>query len=146
MIRPYQPTDKEELLTILRLNTPRYFDATEETDFITYLDQHREAYFVVEENGVLLGAGGINYVNEGKTARISWDLFHPNAQGKGLGGQLTRFRIATIQQQPKVEQIIVRTSQLAYGFYEKIGFSLIKIKKDFWAKGFDLYEMEIALV
>ena len=93
----------------------------------------------------MLGSGGINYVDGGKTARISWDLFHPKAQGKGLGSQLTRFRIAEIKKNPAIALIVVRTSQLAFKFYEKIGFQLVSIEKDFWAKGFDLYQMEIPL-
>jgi ribosomal protein S18 acetylase RimI-like enzyme len=41
--------------------------------------------------------------------------------------------------------IIVRTSQLAYKFYQKVGFELEKTEKDFWAKGFDLYQMKMNL-
>jgi hypothetical protein len=37
---------------------------------------------------------------------------------------------------------MVRTSQVAYQFYQKAGFDLEKIEKDFWAKGFDLYQMK----
>ena len=41
-----------------------------------------------------------------------------------------------------VLRITVRTSQLAFGFYEKRGFELKGIEKDYWAEGFDLYRME----
>ena len=41
-----------------------------------------------------------------------------------------------------VRRITVRTSQLAFGFYEKRGFELKGIEKDYWAEGFDLYRME----
>ncbi|MHA7057839.1 hypothetical protein ACWGOQ_0011500 [Aquimarina sp. M1] len=34
---------------------------------------------------------------------------------------------------------VVRTSQFASKFYEKMGFALVKIEKDFWVDGFDLY-------
>ena len=37
----------------------------------------------------------------------------------------------------------LRTTQLAFQFYEKMGFELDKTKKDFWAKGFDLYQMKM---
>jgi ribosomal protein S18 acetylase RimI-like enzyme len=40
-----------------------------------------------------------------------------------------------------ITTIMVRTSQLAYKFYEKNGFILKEIEKDYWAKGFDLYSM-----
>ena len=110
-----------------------------------YLDHHTDHYFVVEEDGVIRGAGGYNFTEGGKVVRISWDLFNPDAQGKGLGSQLTRYRIDKIKEYPEVETIMVRTSQLVYKFYEKFGFETKEVIQDFWAKGFDLVRMEIKL-
>ena len=145
MIRPYTDTDREALLHILRLNTPRYFAPEEEADFIEYLDKHLEAYFVVEESGQVVGAGGLNYLDNNALVRISWDLIHPDFQGRGIGRALTQFRIAEARSKPGVRLIQVRTSQLVYPFYQKLGFELEKVEKDFWAEGFDLYQMNIAL-
>ena len=41
-----------------------------------------------------------------------------------------------------VGKITVRSSQVAYKFYEKQGFVLNEIKKNYWAEGFDMYSME----
>ncbi|TNE54958.1 MAG: N-acetyltransferase [Bacteroidetes bacterium] len=141
-IRPYQSTDREQLLELLRLNTPTYFAPEEEADFIEYLEQHLEEYFVVEGAGKIVGCGGINYLKNNTEARISWDMIHPDFQGKGLGSRLTRHRIDCILEHPKVRVIVVRTTQLVYPFYQKSGFVLIKTEPDYWAPGFDLYHME----
>ncbi|GHA78251.1 GNAT family N-acetyltransferase [Pontibacter akesuensis] len=143
MIRPYVPDDKTALLALLKLNIPRYFDASEENDFSTYLDEHLERYYVVEENGKLIGSGGINFFPAEKLARISWDIVHPEFQGKGIGTELLRHRIARIEKEQGIELIVVRTTQLVYKFYQKAGFELVKTEKDFWAEGFDLYQMEM---
>jgi ribosomal-protein-alanine N-acetyltransferase len=143
MIRSYAPKDKEKLVNLLRLNTPTYFDSSEETDYIDYLNNHSDNYFLIEEDNVILGAGGFNFSEDKKSARISWDLVHPDAQGRGLGSMLTKFRIDKIKEHPEVELISVRTSQLVYKFYKKLGFELKEIVKDYWAKGFDLYRMEL---
>jgi hypothetical protein len=37
----------------------------------------------------------------------------------------------------------VRTTQLVYPFYQKLGFEIRKSEPDFWAPGFDLVEMEL---
>jgi [ribosomal protein S18]-alanine N-acetyltransferase len=45
MIRPYKSTNKEELVKILQLNVPKYFDTAEEKDFVEYLDGRGENLF-----------------------------------------------------------------------------------------------------
>ena len=145
LIRPYKNEDRKRVIDLLNLNIPKSFAPSEADDFITYLDQHLEDYFVAEENGKIIGAGGINYFTETNSARISWDFLHPNSQGKGIGKKLLLHRIAVIKSKSDIHQIVVRTSQLAYLFYQKAGFELDRIEKDFWAEGYDLYEMIIKL-
>lgn len=145
MIRPYTKADKEKLVALLQLNVPRYFDASEVNDFIQYLDNYRESYFVIEIDNKLVGSGGINYFPGKGIARISWDIIHPDYQGKGIGSKLLSYRLSEIKSKAAISNIEVRTTQLAYKFYEKMGFTLEKIEKDFWARGFDLYQMSMAL-
>jgi [ribosomal protein S18]-alanine N-acetyltransferase len=145
MIRPYTPADKEPLLYLLQLNTPTYFAEAEENDYAQYLDKYTEEYFVFEEAGKIIGAGGINYFPEDNLARISWDVIHPNFQGKGIGTQLLQHRLSIISSKPGIHRVIVRTTQLVYRFYEKAGFALEKTEKDFWAKGLDLYQLRMPL-
>ena len=145
MIRPYAPNNKSEVIALLQLNIPKYFDPSEFTDFENYLDHELEDYFIYEEGAEIIGSGGINYFKDQKTARIAWDMIHPDHHGKGIGKKLVEHRIAHIRKQPHIESIIVRTSQLAYAFYQKMGFQLVSITKDHWAKGFDLYLMEMEL-
>lgn len=145
MIRPYAPTDKQAVLALLQLNIPQYFAETEAQDLIVYLHEHLEDYFVVEEAGTIVGVGGINYFPGERLARLSWDIVHPGFQGKGIGTNLTQHRINHIRSNPTIDQVIVRTSQLVYKFYERLGFVLEHTEKDYWAKGFDLYQMQLPL-
>lgn len=145
-IRKYTARDREKVLGILRLNIPDFFAPSEEQDFVDYLKRHAQHYFVVEESGSIVGAGGVNFgFDDGKKARVAWDFLHPAAQGRGIGRQLTLHRIEYIRKDPSVQVIEVRTSQLAYPFYEKLGFKLGKVQKDFWAEGFHLYQMSLQL-
>ena len=56
--------------------------------------------------------------------------------------QLLKYRIEILKSIDGIQKITVRTSQLAYKFYEKQGFTLKEIQRDYWAKGFDMYSME----
>jgi len=143
MIREYKHKDKLKIIELLRQNTPEYFDSSEENDFVNYLNNEIEDYFVYEENSKIIGAGGINYFPEERLARISWDMIDPKSQGNGIGKKLTQYRINHLNENPKIDLIIVRTTQLVYKFYEKMGFELEKVEKDFWAKNFDLYQMRM---
>ena len=143
MIRNYTKKDKSTLIELLRQNTPEYFDPSEEIEFINYLDHEVEDYFVYELDFKIIGAGGINYFLEEKSARISWDMVDSKSQEKGIGKKITQHRINHLKRNSEVETIRVRTSQYAYKFYGKMGFELEKIEKNYWAKNFDLYLMEM---
>ena len=143
MIRKYTIRDKSRVLELFRLNTPIYFDPTEQSDLENYLKNQLEDYFVYIENFKIIGVGGINYSFEEKVACISWDIIDPKWQGRGIGKKLIQFRINHINENPKIEIIRVRTSQHAFQFYGKMGFELDKIEKNYWAKNFDLYLMQM---
>lgn len=142
-IRKYTPTDDENIISLLRLNTPKYFAPEEEQDLRDYFANDIDHYYVVDDNGTIVGSGGFNLTNEGKNAAISWDIIHPDYQGKGVGRLLTQYRIDRIKEINTVENISVRTSQLVFKFYEKFGFVLKEITKDYWAEGLDMYRMEM---
>jgi N-acetylglutamate synthase-like GNAT family acetyltransferase len=141
-IRKYTPEDKAGIMQMIRLNIPAYFAPEEAADLDHYLDHEVEQYFVVlNEAETLIGCGGINYFPEEQLARISWDIIHPEWQGKGVGSRLLQHRLDVLRPDEQVNTIMVRTSQLVYPFYEKNGFRLSEIVKDYWAPGFDLYTM-----
>ncbi|MDA3615370.1 GNAT family N-acetyltransferase [Polluticaenibacter yanchengensis] len=141
LIRPFSKADKGALLNIITLNVPAYFAASEVEDYRLYLENETEDYFVAVSGNEIIGAGGINYKGQEQIAHISWDLIHPAYQGKGTGKKLLTYRTDLITANYPDYKMIVRTSQLVYRFYEKNGFALREIHKDFWAEGYDMYYM-----
>ncbi|TKB96771.1 GNAT family N-acetyltransferase [Pedobacter cryophilus] len=142
IISEYQRINQKEIIELLRYNTPKYFSPNEEKDLIYYLNHHAHHYYVLEVDQLIVGAGGFNLTDDKETAKISWDILHPQYQGKGFGTELTKFRIQKIKEIKSVKTISVRTSQLVYKFYEKFGLETKEIIKDFWDDGFDLYRMD----
>ncbi len=141
-IREYHKSDRAGVLGLLDSNTPDYFALSERADMEHYLDHELEDYFVVEKEGRIIGAGGINYVPEKKRAVLAWGMITPDLHGKGIGTILTKHRIEHINAMVEIESMIVRTTQLTYKFYEKMNFKLVKTQNDYWGEGFDLYHME----
>ena len=144
-IREFNSNDKEFILDLLRLNTPKYFSFEEEKELENYLSNELEYYCVATIKGQIIGCGGINIKDNESVAYISWDIIHPELQGKGIGKRILKHRIEKLQNNENIEQIIVRTSQYAYKFYEKNGFVIFEIIEDYWAKGFHLYYMKFNL-
>ena len=141
LIRPYVPSDKAIVMALFCENVPRFFAESEIADLDLYLDKEIEDYFVIETDGQIAGAGGINYEDE--TGIISWDFLRPSQHGRGLGSALLQYRLSILRRNPGVKRVIVRTSQLTYSFYGKNGFQTVEVEKDFWAEGYDLYLMEL---
>ena len=142
LIREYDTNDKNEVLNLIRLNTPEYFAADEEENFNKYLEAEKELYYVLLYDQKIVGCGGINFADNNKTGKISWDILHPDYQRKSLGTELLKYRLEKLKAMDGIQKITVRTSQVAFKFYEKQGFELFEIKKNYWSEGFDMYNME----
>jgi ribosomal-protein-alanine N-acetyltransferase len=142
LIRNYTISDQPAILDLFDLNCPTSFAPEEKQDLIRYLGTEIEYYYVLEQEDTIVGCGGFNFSGNESHAKISWDIFHPGHQGKGLGSLLLKHRLKKLRAFKQVKTITVRTSQLAYLFYQKQGFQLKETIKDYWAEGFDLYRME----
>jgi ribosomal protein S18 acetylase RimI-like enzyme len=144
-IHPYSSQNFVDVMQLIKLLTPHYFAPKETSDFEYYLKHEIEQYFVIEVNQHIVGCGGINFENNFTTAKISWDLIHPDYQGKGYGRLLLEHRLQILHAMPTVKRIIVRTSQHAFRFYEKSGFVVQEVHPNFWAEGYDMYMMEFPI-
>jgi len=140
-IREYDVQDRNKLIDILRMNVPKYFAPNEIADFKEYLDDEVERYFVELVNGQIIGGGGIGVSDDERTGFLSWSFLNPKYHGFGFGKALLHYRIDFLYNHSGVETIEVGTSQFTFGFYKKNGFVLREIHKDYWAVGFDLYDM-----
>ncbi len=98
----------------MQLNIPAYFAPEEYNDFKNCLHNEKGDYFVIENHSGIGGTGGINYFMQERKARISWDMIYPKQQGTGIGSELLQYRLQYLK----------------------------KCIKDYWADGFDLYDME----
>lgn len=141
LVRNYTYSDKDSVLKLIQLNTPKYFAASEEIDLENYLQNEIDLYYVFEVDGSIVGSGGINFDDSMTIAVLSWDIIDPEYQGKSFGAQILNYRLEQLKKISSVQKIIVRTSQLTHQFYEKNGFKTVEIHKDYWAEGFDMYFM-----
>lgn len=141
IIEPYSHTHRNDLLAIFRMHVPAYFAPQEEKDLIMFLDNYAQNFYVYKDGDKLVGCGGHNI--DGTIGKLSWYMTHAQYMGKGIGKMLVQYNLEKLKGYEGINRIIVRTSQLTDKFYEPFGFKLIKVEKDYWAEGLDLYEMEL---
>ncbi len=137
-IREITLNDNQEVAKVIRkvledLGVPKvgtaYADKILDTMFEAY-DKPRATYFVLEENGVIIGCAGIaqleNY--EGNICELQKMYFLESARGKGLGAQM----IETCLDRAKFfgyEQCYIETMpymKAAQKLYLKNGFEYIE--------------------
>ena len=144
-IRYYRPEDKNLLTEIFRKNTPVFFAREEEDEWARYIEAHADTYLVLEKDKKLLGAGGYCLSDDPAVGYLTWVFVNPTVKGKGMGRKLMKMCIDRLSNIPSVQSIEVKTSQHAFHFFEKLGFAVVKVKKDYWADGLDLYQMVMSL-
>lgn len=142
-IRPYQPADAEPLLILFRKNVPAAFGESEVADYADFLRVNPDPYFVAEHSGYVVGACGCGVKDDGVTGRIAWIFSDPDITGLRIGSVLVRHCLAQLRANPAVTLIECRTSQVAYRFFERFGFTLQCTEPDYWTAGFDLYYMTL---
>ena len=131
MIRPYTPANKEYLTEAFAQNIPLNFAEHELAEFCTYLDAYAGTYLVIEHEGNVIGGLGYEVQEADRSGRINWMFIHPGFTGKGYGKEAALYCINQLKQDHRVERLVVRTSQLAFPFFKKLGYQLRYTEKNY---------------
>jgi len=139
-IRKYESSDIDSVISIFRSNIPKYFGPEEEPGLRDFLSGDVENYYVLELDGKVVGAGGIE-LNEDDTVSLCWGMVHNDHLGTGLGKLLTEYRMERSQEVFGDKPMVNSTSQHTEGFYKKLGFVTVEHKPDGFGPGIDICRM-----
>lgn len=139
-IRKYESSDIDSVISIFRSNIPKYFGPEEEPGLRDLLSGDVENYYVLELDGKVVGAGGIE-LNEDDTVSLCWGMVHNDHLGTGLGKLLTEYRMERSQEVFGDKPMVNSTSQHTEGFYKKLGFVTVEHKPDGFGPGIDICRM-----
>ncbi|WNJ17657.1 GNAT family N-acetyltransferase [Pontibacter sp. G13] len=138
--RPYTPEDYQTCLSIVESTVPDYFSPEDVEDFKNFMQGAPDAkMFVMELEDQPIGLGG--YVMTGDEARLVYGVVHRAYHGKGYGLALILHRLNQIQIENPEAAVTLETTEVTYGFFEKLGFHVVNIEKGFYSGKFDKYEM-----
>ncbi|MFM9944130.1 MAG: GNAT family N-acetyltransferase [Bacteroidia bacterium] len=151
-IREYKAADRQVCLEVFKSNIPEFFLLHELADFENWLDfkdkaevayksNQSEYYYTVELENQIVACGGFYIPQNSNEARMAWGMVDKILHKKGIGRQFLKFRIEQIRLINPEITIALDTTQFSYPFFEKLGFKVTKIQKDYYAPGFDRYDM-----
>lgn len=158
ILRKYKPEDKEQCIEIFQSNYPKFFDKSELSLFVNWLDHQggtgaiyqsttytnseKDAYYVLElpESGIV-GCGGFYIEKDKEEARLAWGMIHANFHKQGYGTALYNYRKEIIEKEWPNHIMVLGTSQHTYSFYEKMGMTVTEIIKSGYGLDLDKYDM-----
>lgn len=154
IIRPYNKNDKQLCIDVFVSNLPKYFANEELPPFINWLDvqgngsgpaygnSEKDEYYVVVDNGTIVGCGGFYIVRGLNKANLAWGMIHNAYHKKGFGTALYEYRKNEIRKNYPDHIITLGTSQHTFPFYEHMGMKVVADLKDGYGVGIDRYDME----
>lgn len=148
-IRPYQSSDYSGCIRAFEGNHPEFFADHEKAEFEDLLNglsgsdnEDTPFYYVVEIERQIAACAGFYFPdNQPGTAGLVWGMVAREFHRKGIGKQLLIFRLNKIQELCPGASVILDTTQLSFPFFEKLGFRITQITRDFYAPGLDRYDM-----
>tara|TARA_B100000902_G_scaffold351006_1_gene360717 strand:- start:60 stop:500 length:441 start_codon:yes stop_codon:yes gene_type:complete len=129
-----------ECLDLFDSNTPPFFATNEKSLFKNYLAKDRINYYLFFQKKII-AAAGFEYEKKNNCIMLTWGMVHHQFHNQGYGTYMTEYRLEKIQIQYPGINIMLNTSQLTFKFYEKLGFKIIKFKKNGYMQGLDRYDM-----
>lgn len=144
-IRTYRSGDRDGCLGVFDSNVPEDFRLQERGEFSEFLGALPGPYWVVEEDGVVIGCGGVAIEPDGVTATLCWGMVRRDRQGEGLGQRLGELRLEWARGKKGLRRVAAHTSQRTQGFFERLGFRPIHVAPDGIAPGLDAVAMVLDL-
>jgi ribosomal protein S18 acetylase RimI-like enzyme len=151
-ILPYTPAYRQGCVDVFASNIPKFFTLDEVDQFNEWLDylegtldlypEEENCYYVVLLKGQVLACGGFGYNPSTNKAVLAWGLVHNSYHRQGIGSILLFHRLGRIGELYPSAVLLLDTTQHSYGFFERHGFVIEKITKDFYAQGMDRYDMK----
>ena len=145
-VRPYRPQDRAACLALFESNVPEYFADAERADFIDQLDHLEGPYLIVENAGTPVACGGFQADRKDPSiAALCWGMVRRDLHGGRLGEALLVARLDLIAANPAFESVVIETTPMSRGFFERYGFVAGRVVADGFVPGYDLVEMTLRL-
>ncbi|MBY0504341.1 MAG: GNAT family N-acetyltransferase [Bryobacteraceae bacterium] len=141
-IRNYKPADAEACLRLFDAAGSSFYAEEERGRFARFLESPPGTYYVMENNGDLVGCGGFAALGEPETVTLTWGVIRRDLHGQGLGRFLLFYRLKEIGRLAGISQVKLETTPKVAGFFQKAGgFHITATETDGFGPGLDKVSM-----
>lgn len=144
-LREFTPRDEAAVLTLFDSNVPTFFRPHEREEFTSFLEDPRCDYLVLEDDDAIVGAGGSFVRAHVGHGVLCWGMIRRDAHRRGYGRRLLLARLASLARVPDIDRIMLDTSQHSRGFFERMGFRVLRVTTDAYGAGLHRHDMALDL-
>jgi hypothetical protein len=126
-LRTYKQQDLGDILEIFDSNCPKYFNSSDRSDLIDFLDKYADNnYKVVIQDKKVIGCGGHYIKHPDKLFGIAWVMFRRYSLGQKsftkTTGSFFKYILAQIENEQFDYDIVINTTQLMEKIFNRFGF------------------------
>jgi N-acetylglutamate synthase-like GNAT family acetyltransferase len=152
--RDYTPADRDACLALFDDNCPAFFAPNERADYDAFLagveaslgaaTHDGEGYVIVEQDGRVVGAHGVQHDATTDTCRLTW-ILHANAvQGRGYG-RLVMARVLRVARAHGATSVQIAASDRSAPFFARFGAKAEEVTPDGWGPGMHRIDMRLTV-
>jgi GNAT superfamily N-acetyltransferase len=146
IIREYRESDRPAVLAAFRSNVPLHFPASEEAWLVSALDEPDGPFFVIEDDGEVVGFGGYELSEFYNLGTLVFGLLRADRHRTGLGRMLLAHRLLAMAASPqRPRYVTIDTHPHVAGFYERHGFHVMARWPGGYRSGRDRVDLRLEL-
>ncbi|MBK4734174.1 GNAT family N-acetyltransferase [Noviherbaspirillum pedocola] len=145
-IRPYRDADRDAVIAAFRSNVPEHFPASEEPWLVSALEEPDGPFFVIEDEGEIVGCGGYELSDFYNLGTLVFGLLRADRHRTGLGRMLLLHRLLAMAEDPmRPRYVTIDTHPHVAGFYLRHGFHEMARWSGGYRSGRDRVDLRIEL-
>lgn len=127
--RRYEPADLDQCLALYTANELGRFPEGVQDQYRTSLTRQSSYFLVLEQEGRIIGTGGIALFGRPDVAVLCFGLVDPKHHGEGIGTALVLTRLALLPGK-FTYMVFIAAVEKSVGFYRRFGFRAFTPWKD----------------
>lgn len=140
----YTKADESACLSLFGQNCPQYFAVNERDDYLEFLTDIPQGYYIAYDENQPLAAFGFRVHEHNGHGSINWIMVAQNCHGLGIGKQMMD-SVAILAKTNLVTNIDIAASHLSAPFFAHFGAKQVQYIENGWGEGMHRIDMSLLI-